>query len=191
MLELVQTYSKETFALAGVLLAFVLNRVFRLRPKLIYSVRHSTNYVVDHPLLDQDGKIVQQQQIVSTASIVSHNTGLQAAKNVEFTFNWKPPIYNVFPGRAFSTAHTEMNRWVIKLETLAPGENFAIEIMSINQELPLLSAMRSDDATGKLIAMLPQRVYPTWFNSLVVLELLAGVAATLYLLASLIEWLAN
>jgi hypothetical protein len=191
VLEFLQTHSKETFALAGVLLAFVLNRVFRLRPKLIYSVRHATNYVVDQPLLDQQGKVLQHQQVVSTASIVSQNTGLQAAKNVEFTFNWRPPIYNVFPGRAFSTANTEMSRWTLKLETLAPGETFAIEIMSINQELPLLSAMRSDEATGKLISMLPQRVFPTWFNTVVVVELLAGLAATLYLLASLIEWLAS
>ncbi|MES2301604.1 MAG: hypothetical protein V4521_05955, partial [Pseudomonadota bacterium] len=78
------------------------------------------------------------------------------AKAVEFTFNWKPPIYNVYPGRAFSTYNTEMNRWVLKLDSLAPGEHFAIEILSINQDLPLISAMRCDDASGKLINMIPQ-----------------------------------
>lgn len=191
MLDLLQSYSKETFALLGVLLTFGLNRVFRLRPKIIYSVRHSSNYVVDQPLHDEHGNVVQHQQIVSTASIITENTGLQAAKNVEFTFNWKPPIYNVFPGRAFTTYNTEMNRWVLKLDSLAPGEQFAIEIMSINQELPLISAMRCDDAAGKLINMRPQRIFPNWVNALVVFELLAGLAITLYLFASLIEWLAR
>lgn len=191
MLDFFQTHSKETFALVGVLLAFVLNRVFRLRPKLIYSVRHSTNYIVDEPLLDAEGNVLQHQQLVRTASIVAENTGLNAAKNVEFTFNWKPPIYNVFPGRAFSTANTEMNRWLLKLESLAPGEQFVVEIMSINQDLPLLSAMRCDDAAGKLINMAPQRVFPNWFNAIVIVLLLAGIAAVLYLLAALIEWLAS
>lgn len=191
MLDFFTTHSKESFALVGVVLAFVLNRFFRLRPKLVYSVRHSSNYVVDQPLLDEKGKILQHQQLVRTASIVAENTGLQAAKSVEFTFNWKPPIYNVFPGRAFSTHETEKNRWTLKLESLAPKEQFSIDILSINQDLPLISAMRCDDAAGQLINMVPQRVYPTWLNAFVVIEMMAGFAVTLYLLASLIEWLAR
>ena len=51
--------------------------------------------------------------------------------------------------------------------------------------------MRCDDASGKLIDMVPQRVFPTWFNVLVVAEMLAGFATTLYLFALLIEWLAR
>ena len=77
---------------------------------------------------------------------------------MEYTFNWKPPIYNVFRGRAFSTEDTGMNRWVLKLESLAPGEVFGIEILSINQELSFLTAVRSDEPCGGLINMAPQRV---------------------------------
>lgn len=84
-----------------------------------------------------------------------------------------------------------MNRWVLKLDSLAPGELFSIEIMSINQDLPLISAMRCDDASGKLINMAPQRVFPTWFNFILLVEVLAGFAVTLYLIALLIEWLAR
>jgi hypothetical protein len=143
------------------------------------------------PITDGEGNVVQEKQLIRTASIVAQNTGLQTAKNVEFTFNWKPPIYNVFPGRAFSTAETEMNRWVLKLESLAPSEQFAVDIMCFNQDLPLLTAMRCDEADGKLITMVPQRVFPTWFNVFVVAEMLIGFAATLYLTALLIEWLAT
>jgi hypothetical protein len=191
VLSLLQAYGKEAFAVVSVVVAFVLNRVFRLRPKLIYSVRHSTNYVVDQPLLDAEGKIVAQQQLVRTASIVSENSGLQSAKNVEYTFNWKPPIYNVFPGRAFSTEETGMNRWVLKLESLAPGEVFGIEILSINQELPFLTAVRSDEASGRLINMAPQRIWPTWWNRTVAALFILGVGTALYLFAVLLEWLAK
>ena len=67
MLQLIQGHSKEVFALVTVLVGFVLNRVFRLRPKIVYSVRHESNYVVDQPLLEPDGKVLQKQQLVRTA----------------------------------------------------------------------------------------------------------------------------
>jgi hypothetical protein len=191
MIELLQTYSKETFALVAVCFGFMMNRIFRLRPQLFYSVRHSSNYVVDQPLLDSEGKVLLQKQMVSTASIVSENAGLRAAKSVEFTFNWKPPIYTVFPGRAFDAEDTSMGRWSIKLDSLAPGEVFGIEIMSINQELPYLTAMRSEDAAGKLITMVPQRQFPAWFNRSVVALVILGLTAALYLIALLVEWLAS
>ena len=191
MLDLFQTYSKESFALVVVVAGFLLNRVFRLRPKLIYSVRHASNYVVDQPLLDADGNVVQQQQMVRTASIVSENSGLLSAKNVEYTFNWKPPIYSVFPGRAFTTEETAMGRWTIKLDSLAPGEVFGIEIMSINRDLPLISAMRSDDVSGKSIAMAPQRQLPAWLNRTAGVVFILGCATAIYLLVSIMAWLAG
>lgn len=191
MLELVQTYSKETFAVAVVIFGFLLNRIFRLRPRLLYSIRHSSNYVVDQPLLDEEGNVIQEKQIVATASIISENVGLLSAKNVEYTFNWKPPIYTVWPGRAFETADTSMGRWSIKLDSLAPGENFGIEIMSINRELPYLTSMRSEETAGELITMVPQRQFPTWFYRTAWAVLIVGAATCLYLLALLVEWLAS
>ncbi|MES2301605.1 MAG: hypothetical protein V4521_05960, partial [Pseudomonadota bacterium] len=66
MLNFLTDHSKETFALVGVVLAFSLNRIFRLRPKLIYSVRHSSDFIVDQPLLDEKGNVLQNQQLVRT-----------------------------------------------------------------------------------------------------------------------------
>ena len=191
MLQFVQTYSKETFAVVAVVVGFILNRVFRLRPKLLFSVTHSSNLPVAQPLLDNDGKVIQQNQLVRTASIYAENGGLQPATNVEFTFNWKPPIYTVNPGRAYSVEDTEAGRWVLRLGSLAPGEFFTIEILSINQDLPYLSSMRCDETAGKLIPMLPQRQYSSWFNRSVIALLLLGSVTALYLVGLLIEWLAS
>lgn len=190
MFTFFQTYSKETFALVGVVFAFALNRIFRLRPKLSYSVRHSSNYLINQPLHDQQGNVIQTKQLVSTASIIAQNTGLQHAKNVEFTFAYEPPIYNVYPGRSFTPQSTGMDRWVLKLESFAPNEQISIEILSINQDLPILTSVRCDEAEGKSITMKPQRVFPNWFNIFVLTQLLIGLATTLFLIASLIEWLA-
>lgn len=83
-----------------------------------------------------------------------------------------------------------MGRWSIILESLAPSEVFGIEIMSINQDLPYLSAMRSDEVAAKLIIMVPQRQYASWIAALIVVLMILGAGTTLYLFAVLVEWLA-
>ncbi len=190
MVTLLQTYGKEFFAVAMVLFSFGLHRIFRLRPKILYSVKHSSDYPINEPLLDQDGNVVLHNQIVRTASIIAGNNGLQPAKNVEFTFNWQPKIFTFYPGRKIKTETDEFGRWSIQLESLAPNETFSIEILSVNADLPLLSSMRSDEAEGKHVLMQPQRVYPVWVIRSLGALLLLGIGTTIYLIALAIELLA-
>lgn len=84
-----------------------------------------------------------------------------------------------------------MGRYTVRLESLAPGEAFAIEIMSFNHELPILTTVRSDDAEGTLVSMLPTRQWPAWFNRLAAAIFAVGVAGSLYGIASLVQWLAR
>lgn len=191
LIEAANQYSAQLFAIALVVLTVLIQHMLRLRPRIIYSVKHASNYPVEQTLQDVEGNAVQQVQIVRTASIVAQNTGREAATNVEFTFNYKPPIYTVWPGRAFTEAATGMGRWMVKLDSMAPGEQFMIEIMSINQDLPLLSSMRSDEIEGKLIAMIPQRQWPTWFNLLVGLLFLLGLGTVFYWAVRVIDYLAS
>jgi hypothetical protein len=80
---------------------------------------------------------------------------------------------------------------MIKLDSMAPGEQFMIEIMSINQDLPLLSSMRSDEVEGKMITMIPQRQWPGWLNFLAAILLLVGLGTIFFWIASAIDWLAR
>ncbi|MDH7972766.1 hypothetical protein QH494_11300 [Sphingomonas sp. AR_OL41] len=162
--------------------AAIVTRIMRLKPKLRYSIHHSANILVDQPLMDGDGKQIQTRQLIRTASIVVGNEGLQAAKGVEIAFNWKPTIMNITPARAFTDVSSSFDRYSLKFDSFAPGEQSTIEIMSFNAELPVMTAVRSDDSVGKLINMSPQRVWPAWFiNSLVALLLLGG-ATLIYLI---------
>lgn len=188
MLTLVQAYSKELGAFGAVILAFALNRFFRLRPKLRYGVLHSFNFVVDHTTPDDNGNPINRKELIRTASITLTNAGLSAAHNVEITFNWQPPFLNASPARHYETKESPLGRYTVCLESLAPSESFGVEILSIGQaELPLIAALRCDECTGKLTAMISQPVQPKWFVATILALLIAGLAAIGYVAVSLIE----
>lgn len=185
--QFVGQYQTQIWSVVTVLVGALIGRIFRLRPKLFYSVDHSTNILVDQPLVDNQGKQVALSQLVRTASITVQNTGLLPAKGVEVAFNWKPPILNLSPARAFAEMGSAFGRYSLKFDSFAPGERTTIEIMSINAELPVMTAVRSDDCVGKLVSMAPQRVWPKWFLNTVALIMLLGVATLVYLAINLIK----
>lgn len=180
MLEIVSAYQDQIVAASLVLLTFLLNRIFRLKAKLIYSVGHSTNLVIDQPLLNDEGTQISAHQLVRTASITVENNGLLPARALEITFNWKPPFLNVWPARQYEEAAGAHNRHTLKMDSLAPGEQFTIEIMAVNAELPLLTSVRSENSVGTLIPMAPARVWPAWLNHTAGALLILGSATAVY-----------
>lgn len=115
-----------------------------------------------------------------TADIFVQNDGLLAAMAVEVTFNWKPRVFNVIPARAFTTETYALNRFAIHFDSIAPGEKVSIHIMSLNQELPVMTAVRAQNCVGKSIPLAPNRVMPGWFNVSVLLLTMVGAAALIY-----------
>jgi hypothetical protein len=189
--QFISAHQAELWSLVTVILAALVARIFRLRPKLYYSVDHSTNILVDQPLLDNSGNQLAPQQLVRTASITVQNTGLIPARGVEVAFNWKPQILNLSPARAYKDVKSSFDRYSLIFESFAPGERSTIEIMSINAELPIMTAVRADDCVGKLIPMAPQRVWPQWMLTSVTIVMFLGAATLVYLLIKLVEFLVS
>lgn len=183
--QLIAAHQTEIWSIVTVILGSLIGRIFRLRPRLFYSVDHSTNILIDQPLLDHDGKQLAPSQLVRTASITVQNTGLNPARGVEVAFNWKPPILNLSPARAFAEVRSAFDRYSLKFDSFAPGESTTIEIMSINAELPMMTAVRSDDCVGQLINMAPQRVWPQWMLRSIALIMLVGAATLVYIVIQL------
>jgi hypothetical protein len=191
MLQIFQTYSRELVGVSTVVFAFLLNRVFRPRAKLIYSVRHAFTFIVEQPLLDPQGNEVSPTQTINTASISISNLGIQPAKNVEIVFNWKPQFLNVWPARHYSTKDSPPARHSIVLDSLAPKEVFGMEILSINANLPGLTAVRSDDCVAANVPMIPQQVQPRWRIMLAGTLMVIGLAGAGYLVTALIQVIAR
>ena len=179
-LNFLQNNPSEVVAIAAVILGFALQHFFRLKARLNYSVGHSSNILVEEPLFDPEGKKVADRQIVRTASISVTNNGLLPAKAVEITFNWKPPIMNVTPARAFTHHASDFNRYTLRFDSLAPGEWMTIDIMAFNQELPLMTCVRSENSTGKLVNMHLQRTFPWLVNATIVVVMLTGLCTIAY-----------
>lgn len=186
-MSLFAQHQTEIWSFVSAVALLALQRLFRMKARLHYAVGHSWNMLVDEPLVGADGVKLTDKQIVRTASITVTNSGLLPARNLEVTFNWRPPIYNVWPARIFATEVGEMNRFALRFDSLAPNEAVNVEIMAVNQELPLVTVVRSDDRVAKLISMSPQRVWPRWVLILVAIDMLLGLAAAIYLLASILD----
>lgn len=187
----VSPYQVQLWSLVTVIFGALVARAMRLRPKVNFSIHHSSSILVDEPLLDEQKNVISPNQIVKMASIVVVNSGLNPARGLEVAFNWKPRIMNVFPARAFSEIDSAFNRYSIKFDSLAPKEQTTINIMAINADLPAMTAVRCDECEGKEIAMGPQRIWPTWFLRGATAVLLVGLVSSVYLLIRILQTLAS
>jgi hypothetical protein len=191
MLELISSYSAEFATIVAVVVAFVLERLARPKAKLIYSVRHAFTFIVDQPLVDSNGNELESKQFVNTASISVSNLGVEKADNIELVFNWRPQFINVWPSRYYEQKDCSDGRHSLILSTLAPGEVFGAEIMSINAALPGINNVRSDQCEATSVPMIPQVLQPRWKVALVALFLFIGVGTAIYAAVLGVQFLAS
>jgi hypothetical protein len=188
-MTLIETYGKEIVSLFVPLLAWALNTFFRAKAKLQLASPHTFIFLVQQPLLDPQGNKISPTQTVNTRSLMIWNAGKETATRVEWVFNWKPLCVNVWPSRHFEE-HTELdNRYVMIFESLAPNEYLGCEILSINNDLPILITVRSNQCVAQTINMYPQPVVPNWQKRIAVALMLAGLALVAYTLIVLLQFL--
>lgn len=189
MIETASPYSPQIFAVGLVLFGAIVNRLFRLKPKLLYSVGHSSAVGIAVPPPASDAS--PGRALMRSASIFIGNGGLQPAKRVEATFAFRPAAYHVHPMRSFQEEVGAAGTFSLRFDSLAPSEQVRIEIVSFNQELPLITAVRSDECTGRLVEMMVQRVWPNWITRTLVTATLLGIATSVYLVFEIIGWVAR
>ena len=79
-------------------------------------------------------------------------------------------------------------RFIVHLTNLAAKEFVGFEMLGM-QELPVLVQARCDQAVAQRMEMIPQQVHPHWRLLLVAYLMLAGFAATVYVVLSLLQLL--
>jgi hypothetical protein len=188
-MDFLRTYAKELFSLLVPIVTATISYVMRLQVRLRYSIPHGFTFLVQEPLRDADGKIVQQTQTMHTQSFFFRNEGRAIAHHVELVFNWKPFCLNIWPIRHYETKTDADGRYVLIFETLAPREYLGCELFSINKQLPNLITFRCDEGIGKKVDMYPQRTLPLWLVRILALMLFVGLAATVYLILIILQWL--
>jgi hypothetical protein len=179
-MSLLETYGKEIFSLLVPLVGWALNTFFKAKAKLLIANPHTFTFLVQQPLLNQEGAQVAPAQTLRTRSLMVWNVGRETGTRIEWVFNWKPAVINFWPSRHFDE-HTEPdNRYTVIFDSLAPKETLGCEILSVNADLPNLVTIRSDQGAAQYVNMYPQPVIPIWKRRIETILVLAGVAVILY-----------
>lgn len=187
-MNLIQAYSKELISIFVPIVLALIGHVFKARSKIIWSVTNAqVMSVQENRQAPGNGEVQQVPGTVRTASIFFRNTGRDAATNVEIVFNWKPAHFNVWPQRDYNTITNPDGRFIIKLDDLAPKENFGVELLAVNEVLPDVVSVRSTQGVGKLVKTMPDLVHPKWQLVLVLYLMFAGAIATVYALISTVQ----
>ncbi len=175
------TYAKEIFSLLVPLLTWVLNTRLKAKAKLAWWTRHSFTFLIQEPRLDAAGNQISPSQLVRTASVIVSNKGKETSKNVEIVFNWKPQYLNIWPVRDYVEKNAPGDRYVMIFDSLSPNEDVAIELLSVNLELPDLLTVRCDQCVGDRIETISYPVVAKWKINVIRSLALVGFAGVIYI----------
>lgn len=120
MIELMAQFQRELVSLAFSLLAAFIVWLVRPKTRLIWSVPHV--FTFDIP--------TEKPFNVETGSIFIQNIGRRYATQVEVTFNWRPQNFSVWPPRRYEAVLNQDERFVVKVDNLAPRESMQIELLA-------------------------------------------------------------
>lgn len=188
-MELISTYGKEIVSLLVPFLTWFLNVGARAKAKLIWTSPHSFVFLVQEPIRDAEGNVLQATQRVCTASIRVINTGRATANKLELVFNWKPQHTNLWPVRHYEQKADQDGRHILIFENLSPKEEIGLEIMSVNADLPALLLVRSAECTAQQVPLMWVRHVPPWKINVARLFMLAGLGVAVYWLIALLQFL--
>jgi hypothetical protein len=183
------SYGKEVVSLCVPFLTWFLNVAMKAKTRLVWNTPHEFNLLVHEPLRNSAGDIIQDTQIVRTASFRVQSIGRQGATKIELVFNWKPQYINIWPVRSYEEKSLEDRRCILIFDNLSRGEEIGIEIMSINGDLPRLILVRCAECVAEQIGMRWVRAVPQWRVSLLLVLAGLGCATAIYFMIALIQLL--
>ena len=179
-MSFLETYGKEVVSLLVPVVSWVIGTYFRARARILVSAPHKFTFLVTEPLRNEKGDVVAPTQVVHTISYMLSNSGRETATKVEFVFNWKPLCVNFWPTRHFTAYEENDKRYVVVFDSLSPGEILGCELLAVNQNLPDLTLVRSDQCLARWVPMEPQPLVKAWQRRLGVFLVVLGAAALIY-----------
>jgi hypothetical protein len=152
-MRLIELFQKELISLAFALATALVFWFFRSRTILYWSRAHSFTFwiqpVAPPPSADGTQLPAPPSFTIETASFLFTNAGRSGATNIELTFNWRPDNFQVWPVRPFNTVLSADNRFTLQFSSLAPKENFQVEVLST--KMPVLLNVRCSETVGAFL----------------------------------------
>lgn len=173
---------------------FIRREINHRGPKLVYySSEIITHRIMVPPPTTQD---TQQQQNIMPAQpiwlnslvITIRNNGNSAARNIEVSHPQAPQHFQLTPAIQHTVERSDDGRrMTIRIPSIGPKETVAISYLfgPIANWNDLLEYVRSEDGLAEKINVILNRVFPNWFNIMVLGFCLLG----LVFLGVIIWWL--
>lgn len=187
-MEFIQEYGKEIFSFLIPLFTVFVVHIFRAKAKLQLGVPHIFTFMVDVPLLDDEGNQIAPTQAVNTISHLIINAGKESATNIEILFNWKPQHLNLWPPIHYEERTEKDDRYVLLFDNLAPQEQIKCELLSINTDLPELLNVRSKECVAKRVNLVSQLLITNPLKAFIMYLFFAGIAFTVYIILLLLDF---
>ncbi|ELG86638.1 hypothetical protein A311_03556 [Escherichia coli KTE146] len=182
-------YGKELFSFFIAILTWILNNRFKSKAKLSYGYQHGFTFLLNEPLRNANGEVISNSQLVYTRSIILVNEGRESATNISLVFNYKPMHINFWPVHHFEENIEQDGRYIIKFESLAPGESIQCEILSINTEVPSILSIRSKECVAEPVNIVMQKSISNIVLRCYQLLILLGTGTLTYLIIVILQWL--
>src|SRR3989338_5206699 len=172
---------------------FIRRKINHRGPKLVYySSEIITHRIVPTPPA-QDGNqqvaaIPPQPLWLNSLVITIRNNGNSSARNIEVSHPQAPQHFQLTPAIQHTVQRSDDGRrMTIRIPSIGPNETIAISYLfgPIANWNDLLEYVRSEDGLAEKINMILNRVFPNWFNIMILGFCLLG----LVFLGIIIWWL--
>jgi len=190
-MELLENYLDAIIAALIPVIILIIERITKPRAQLLLTNPHTFTYIVEEPLRDAEGNVIRPVQSAYTASYSIINDGKDTANSVEVVFNYKPQYCNIWPVVNMEEMEGQNNRYIYKIEALAPKERIQFELLSINAELPNVINAKCKEGLSKNVQTYPQPIAPNWKRNIAFSLLFIGSASTIYLIIFFLRLLIN
>lgn len=165
---------KICIAIVSLIIGKYLDRIFKLKPKLISYYGHVSAF-----------KLRSQNNLeVYTHSVVVINNGNDTATNVKVGHNFLPNDYVIFPVRSYSINQLGNNADEIVFDKLLPKEQVTISYLyfpPITYD-KINSYVRSDEDFAKVIQVIPSPMPNKYLLIFAKFLMLLGAGSLIYLL---------
>lgn len=94
----------------------------------------------------------------------------------------------IWPARNYDEQIESDGRYTVKFESLALGEFFGLELLSINNQFPETLTVRSDQCVAENIAMYPQPFIAPWKQRIAVALLFACLSLVVHIFVLVIQF---
>ena len=166
--------AKLVAPILSIIIGAIVKFYIEARPKVVSYIGHTSEFTLKN----------ESQTIVRTHSVIVHNTGRKAARNVRLSHFVLPPDFTIQPPIQYSIESNPEGFREIVIPVLIPKEQITISYLyfpslvwnRINQ------STKSDEGFAKIVNVIPMPQPSRTVLAVVWLLMFAGVSFILYLL---------